>query len=81
VDSPAAGLLAAAGDALRQIRKAKSERRLSMRAEVPLAEVSGPADVVGLVESASDDLVAAGHIGKLELRPGEGGELIVVCAF
>jgi valyl-tRNA synthetase len=81
VDSPAAGLLSAAGDALRQIRKAKSERRLSMRAEVPLAEVTGPADTLALIESASADLVAAGHIGKLDLRPGGSAELIVACAF
>lgn len=76
-----AGLLSAVGEALRQVRKAKSERKLSMRSEVGLAEALGPAEQVSLLEAAADDLSAAGHIAKLEFRPGEAEQLIVACAW
>ncbi|RAY11610.1 valine--tRNA ligase [Actinomadura craniellae] len=63
---PAGGdpaVLAATADALRQIRKAKSEARVSMRAVVSHARVSG-ARARGVVPT---DLNAAGHIAELDL--------------
>jgi valyl-tRNA synthetase len=69
------------GAALSQLRRAKSERKLSMRAEIRLAEVRGPAAQLALVATCADDLRAAGRIERLELRPDTGGELSVTCAF
>jgi valyl-tRNA synthetase len=74
-------LLGLAGAALTQVRRAKSERKLSMRTEVPLAEVLGPADVLEKLALAADDLRAAGRIGKLDFLPGRSPELVVACAF
>ena len=62
-------LLRLAGEALTQVRRAKSERKLSMRTEVPLAEVLGPAALLEQLALAADDLRAAGRIGKLDLLP------------
>jgi valyl-tRNA synthetase len=69
------------GQALRQVRRAKSERSLSMRTEVPIAEVLGPAAELDLLSQAADDLRAAGRIGRLDLLPGRTDELVVACAF
>ena len=74
-------LLDLAGDALRQVRRAKSDRKLSMKADVPLAEALGPAallDRLGLIEG---DLKAAGRIGKLDMLPDRTSELVIACAF
>jgi valyl-tRNA synthetase len=76
-----ARVLSVVGEALSQVRRAKSQRQLSMRAEVPLAEVLGPAAELELLALATDDLRAAGHIGKLDLLPGRTAELVVACAF
>ncbi|MDM4720689.1 valine--tRNA ligase [Micromonospora sp. WMMA1363] len=74
-------LLRLAGDALSQVRRAKSERKLSMRAEVPLAEALGPAALLDRLTVVADDLRAAGRIGKLDLLPDRTPDLVVVCAF
>ncbi|MGA8117107.1 MAG: valine--tRNA ligase [Actinocatenispora sp.] len=68
-------------DALRQIRRAKSDRKLSMRAEIPLAEVLAPTGEVESLRLLADDLAAAGRIEKLEFHPQGATELIVACAF
>jgi valyl-tRNA synthetase len=67
--------------ALSQVRRAKSERKLSMRTEVPVAEVLGPAAELELLSRAADDLRAAGRIGKLDLLPDRTDELVVACTF
>jgi valyl-tRNA synthetase len=67
--------------ALSQVRRAKSQRSLSMRAEVPLVEARGPAAELELLRQAVDDLRAAGHIDKLDLLPDRTGELVLTCAF
>ncbi|PWU43888.1 valine--tRNA ligase [Micromonospora globispora] len=74
-------LLRLAGDALSQVRRAKSERKLSMKAEVPLAEALGPAAVLDQLTLVADDLRAAGRIGKLDLLPNRTPELVIACAF
>jgi valyl-tRNA synthetase len=76
-----AGLLDLAGDALRQIRRAKSDRRLSMKAEVPLAEALGPAALLDRLHLIEGDLRAAGRIGKLDMLPDRTPELVIACAF
>jgi valyl-tRNA synthetase len=74
-------LLELAGAALSQVRRAKSERKLSMRTEVPLAEALGPAAMLGQLALVADDLRAAGRIGKLDMLPDRTPELVVACAF
>ncbi|MEH0845769.1 valine--tRNA ligase [Micromonospora sp. CPCC 205711] len=74
-------LLRLAGDALGQIRRAKSERKLSMRAEVPLAEALGPAALLDQLTLVADDVRAAGHVTKLDLLPDRTPELVIACAF
>ena len=74
-------LLRLASDALGQVRRAKSERKLSMKAEVPLAEALGPAALLDQLTLVVDDLRAAGHIGKLDLLPDRTPELVIACAF
>ncbi|MFF0720636.1 valine--tRNA ligase [Micromonospora sp. NPDC003816] len=74
-------LLRLASDALGQVRRAKSERKLSMRAEVPLAEALGPAALLDQLTEVADDLRAAGRIGKLDLLPDRTTELVIACAF
>lgn len=73
-------LLRLAADALGQVRRAKSERKLSMRAEVPLAEALGPAALLDQLTLVIDDLRAAGRINKLDLLPDRTPELVIACA-
>ena len=59
-------LLASVGLALSELRKAKSERKVSMRTELASAAVSGPG--VAAAGAAVDDLRAAGRVlGALTL--------------
>ena len=58
------------------IRKAKSDAKVSMRADVTAAVVSGDADALGRVEQAAGDLAAAGRLAHLTFLP-EGGPLRV----
>ncbi|MCW3844047.1 valine--tRNA ligase [Micromonospora yasonensis] len=74
-------LLRLAADALGQVRRAKSERKLSMKADVPLAEALGPAALLDQLTLVADDLRAAGRIGKLDLLPDRTPELVIACAF
>jgi len=74
-------LLDLAGEALRQVRKAKSDRKLSMKAEVPLAEALGPAALLDRLALIEGDLKAAGRIGKLDRLPDRTPELVIACAF
>ncbi|MFG2057658.1 valine--tRNA ligase [Micromonospora sp. NPDC048930] len=74
-------LLRLAADALSQVRRAKSERKLSMKAEVPLAEALGPAALLDQLTLVADDVRAAGRIAKLDLLPDRTPELVIACAF
>jgi valyl-tRNA synthetase len=58
--------------ALAGVRKAKSDAKVSMRADVSSATVTAPAEQVPLVEAARGDLVDAGRIASLSLVAGEG---------
>jgi valyl-tRNA synthetase len=74
-------LLAVAGEALTQVRRAKSERRLSMRTDVPLAEALGPAAVLDQLALVEADVRSAGRIAKLDRLPDRTPELVIACAF
>ncbi|BAL92639.1 putative valyl-tRNA synthetase [Actinoplanes missouriensis 431] len=74
-------LLDLAGEALRQVRRAKSDRKLSMKTEVPLAEALGPADLLDRLALVEGDFRAAGRITKLDLLRDRTPELVIACAF
>lgn len=61
---------------LSAIRKAKSEAKVSMRAEVSKASISGPEALVKAAEEATVDLAAAGRIDELtfSLNSSEEGD-------
>ncbi|WP_369133583.1 valine--tRNA ligase [Modestobacter sp. I12A-02662] len=61
-----------AAEALAAVRKAKSEAKQSMRADVATATVSAPEAQVALVEAARVDLTSAGRIASLSVVAGEG---------
>jgi valyl-tRNA synthetase len=79
-----AELLTAVGAALAGVRKAKSEAKVGMRAEVARIELAGPDDWAQRVRTAEADLRAAGRItgtlGYAEAETPEvrGAELIPV---
>ena len=74
-------LLADVGAALSGVRKAKSEAKASMRAEVERAVVRGPAEALDRIGLAADDLRGAGRIDALAFQPGaEGVSVEVVLA-
>jgi valyl-tRNA synthetase len=58
-------VLAATSTVLSQVRKAKSEAKASMRAEISTAVLSGPAADVARAMLAADDLRGAGRIAEL----------------
>jgi valyl-tRNA synthetase len=58
--------------ALAGVRKAKSDAKVSMRADVESATVTAPAEQVPLVEAARTDLAEAGRIAALTVVAGEG---------
>ncbi|REE95330.1 valine--tRNA ligase [Thermomonospora umbrina] len=70
------GLLAAAAEALRQVRRAKSRAKVSMRAEVTRAVVGGPGG--GALHAAAADLRAAGNIAELDLDAESPGDALTV---
>lgn len=72
VDGDAA-VLTATASALSGVRRAKSERSLSMRADVPRVTVVAPADVLTRLAEAAADLRAAGSINQLDLVESPGG--------
>ena len=56
--------------ALSLVRKAKSEAKVSMKADVERAVISGPADAMERIRSVAGDLQAAGSIADLVVTPG-----------
>jgi valyl-tRNA synthetase len=68
----AAATLAVVGQVLSAVRKAKSEAKQSMRAEVASATVSGSPGQLALLEAGRNDLCNAGRIQNLTLIEGDG---------
>jgi len=74
-DEPDPAVLAVAAAVLGEVRKAKSEARRSMRADVAVATVTDTAPRLALLALASSDVRSAGRIA--ELRTVEGDALAV----
>ena len=70
--SPAAGAdrrpLAAAGQVITAVRRAKSQAKVRLRTPVALAEVSGPPDLLAAARAAETDLAAAGRVAAFGYR-------------
>ncbi|MFJ9557457.1 valine--tRNA ligase [Nocardiopsis sp. NPDC101807] len=68
-------VLAATAEVLRAIRKAKSEAKLSMRAEVEHVRVSGKR--VGAARAATGDIAAAGRAAGIDFQDTDDTDLTV----
>src|SRR5262249_35248992 len=68
-----ARLLESVAVILSAVRRAKSEAKLSMKAQASSVVVTGQPDALTLVERAADDLRTAGNVVDLVFspRPGE----------
>ena len=75
-----AEVLAVTATALGGVRRAKSGRSLSMRAEVARVVIAAPAAVLEHLAQAESDLKAAGRIASLDLVEASG-DLAVACEF
>ena len=67
-----AAVVADVATALSAIRKAKSDAKVSMRADVEAAVITGDADVLGRIEEAGADLAAAGRVAAVTYVPAGG---------
>ncbi|SNR52745.1 valine--tRNA ligase [Blastococcus mobilis] len=65
-------VVTAAAEALAGVRKAKSDAKVSMRADVETVTVIAPEAQVALVDAARSDLVDAGRIATLSVVAGTG---------
>ncbi|GIJ50084.1 valine--tRNA ligase [Virgisporangium aliadipatigenens] len=74
-------VFAAVAGALSQVRRAKSERKVSMRTPVLAARIIGPATDLGHIQDALPDLRAAGHLNAVSFAPSEDGALRVSCTI
>ncbi len=70
-----AALLDQVGTVLAGVRRAKSDAKVGMRAEVASVVLAGPPEVLHAVRSAEDDLRAAGRIAQLEYVDGDALEV------
>src|SRR3954463_14405727 len=71
-------VLEVAGVTLAGVRKAKSDAKVSMRADVQTATVIAPEAQVPLGEAARADLVDAGRIAQLDVLAGTGELTVAV---
>jgi valyl-tRNA synthetase len=71
-------VVTATAEALAGVRKAKSDAKQSMRADVETATVTAPEAQVALVEAARSDLSDAGRIATLSVVAGEGPLAVAV---
>jgi valyl-tRNA synthetase len=67
-------VLRAAAETIAAVRKAKSDAKLSMRADVSTLRVTGPENRLDLVRSVAADVQAAGRVAAVEFaaEPGSG---------
>ena len=71
-------VLAVAGDVLGEVRRAKSEAKRSMRAEVTSVAVTDTADRLAALAPAAEDVTAAGSVGELTTAEGDAFAVTVV---
>ncbi|HKY13685.1 MAG TPA: valine--tRNA ligase [Microthrixaceae bacterium] len=64
-------VLSVAGEVLREIRRAKTEAKVSMRAEVASVSVSDTTERIAALDQVADDVRDAGNASALSTEPGE----------
>jgi len=64
-------IVRAVGAALAGVRRAKSEAKVGMKADVESVVLSGPAAILDQIRLAAGDLIAAGRIAAIDYRPAE----------
>ena len=75
-----AAMVADIAEALSQIRKSKSDAKVSMRAVIESATIAANGQAVNRLKLAAKDLQAAGSIDSLNFTDGENIEVTVVLA-
>jgi valyl-tRNA synthetase len=80
VEGGRADVYRVAGEVLGAIRKAKSDAKQSMRAEVARVVVTDTADRLEALDAARADVCAAGRVAKLEVQAGEMFQVVVELA-
>ncbi len=73
-------VLAAASTILGEVRKAKSDAKVSMRADVASVVVTGPAGWLAAARQAEQDIVDAGRIGTISWVEGDEVAVAVTLA-
>lgn len=76
-----AGLLDAVATALSEVRRHKTEAKVSQRSEVARLELSGPAPLLDLVRAAEGDLLSAGRVAEVAYSPASDAEALTVTAL
>ena len=74
-DSAQVSALADVGAALAGVRRAKSDAKLGMRAEVESVTIAGPAAALEAIRASEGDLKAAGRIRAIDYAEGERVEI------
>jgi valyl-tRNA synthetase len=72
------GVFTAAVEVLGWIRRHKAEAHVSMREPIEAITVSGPPALLDALQAALADVLAAGAVGRAELRPSDGAALEVM---
>jgi valyl-tRNA synthetase len=67
------GVLETASTVIASVRRAKSEAKASMAADVESVTVTAPSEVLGWIGQAESDLLAAARAGSISYREGELG--------
>jgi len=75
-----AAVLATVAAVLAEVRKAKSDAKVSMRAEVAKVEVTDTPERLALIKAAAQDLADAGRIAELVLTEGDAFVVTVTLA-
>ncbi|HLR55423.1 MAG TPA: valine--tRNA ligase [Actinomycetales bacterium] len=73
-----AAVLPVAGSALAELRRTKSEAKVSMRTPLIRAELAIPSAHLSAIEAIASDLAAAGHVEALQLVPGDSDEPAII---
>ncbi|MEO1063360.1 MAG: valine--tRNA ligase [Actinomycetota bacterium] len=73
-------LLTVAGDALREVRRAKTEAKTSLRTEAETVVVSDTAERLALLDQVRADVIDAGKIRSLSTQPAEEFAVAVTLA-
>jgi valyl-tRNA synthetase len=81
IDGADPEVLAVASEVIAATRKAKSEAKLSMRAEVASVQIAGPAPALERVALAEGDLRSAGRIARIERVATDSDTLRVTIAL